>query len=284
MTGRTMAPGARVLPYGPPVAGDRKAQLAYSETHPGMLNLERRRQKAEKIIAVTTHYLGRDDLSGLVVADVGCSNGIIADALSATGARVIGLDIDAPGIRRAADRFQVQGGPSFVCADSQQSPLADGSVDVVVCNHVYEHVVSPEALFSEIKRILSPEGIAYLGLVNKWGPIEPHYKLPFLSWIPRSWAHPYVRMSGRADHYHESFRTRRQLRRLVDGLDVWDYTYSVLAEPERFAMGRVGHLPPSLAAATARVARPVVPTFLWVASRTPREPAGPALVRPPRRV
>jgi SAM-dependent methyltransferase len=263
---------------------DRQAQLAYSDLQPLMLDEQSRFAKAKKIIAVTGHFLGRDGLDGLVVADVGCSGGIIADSLSASGARVVGLDIDVPGIRKAAARFGGADGPSFVCADSQRAPLADGSVDVVVCNHIYEHVVSPESLVAEMHRVLGPDGIAYLGLGNRWGVMEPHYRLPFLSYLPRRWADAYVRASGRAPHYHERFRSRSQLARLFAAFDLWDYTYSVLSEPERFAMKP---LPPAAAAGmatTARLLRPIVPTFIWVAAHAPATPAGPDLIRNPQRV
>jgi SAM-dependent methyltransferase len=247
-----------------------------------MLDESSRLAKARKIIAVTGHFLGREDLAGLLVADVGCSGGIIADSLSATGARVVGLDIDVPGVRKAAARYAAPGGPAFVCADSQRAPLADGSVDVVVCNHIYEHVVSPEELVAEIGRILSPTGVAYLGLGNRWGVVEPHYRLPFLSYLPRDWAHAYVRASGRAPHYHEAFRSREQLRELFGGFRVWDYTFSVLAEPERFAMRALPA--PRVAAVAARALRPIVPTFIWVATRSGARPAGPGLASPPRLV
>ena len=52
-------------------------------------------------------------------------------------------------------------------------------------------------------RVLADNGVLYLGLGNRLGIIEPHYKLPFLSYLPPSLADRYVRASGRADHYYE---------------------------------------------------------------------------------
>ena len=179
--------------------GERAPQLAYSDSQALMLDERSRQAKAAKMLAVLTHWTGREDLTGLVVADVGCSGGIIASELSRAGARVVGLDIDEPGIRKAVNRFGGrETGPAFVCADSMAAPLADGCVDVVICNHIYEHVVSPEALAAELRRVVSPTGMVYLGLGNRWGVVEPHYRLPFLSYLPRRWADRYVRASGRA--------------------------------------------------------------------------------------
>ena len=127
-----------------------------------------------------------------------------------------------------------------------------------------------------------PEGAIYLGLGNRLGVMEPHYRLPFLSWLPRGVAHRYVRAMGRADHYHEAFRTRRGLEALCAGLHVWDYTWSVVAEPDRFAAGdtvpRWFSVVPDVA---LRAGGLLIPTFLWVATTTPSSPQGPTLVHPP---
>ncbi|RJL30493.1 class I SAM-dependent methyltransferase [Bailinhaonella thermotolerans] len=266
------------------MARQRGSQLAYSELQAAMLDEGKRRTKAAKLIAVLTHFLGRADLSGLTVADVGCSAGFIADELAGAGAaRTLGIDIDVPGLRRAHDRFGERVG--FVCADGERLPFPDGSIDVIVFNHIYEHVVDPDAVLADIRRVLSDDGVLYLGLGNRLGVMEPHYKLPFLSYLPPSLADRYVRASGRADHYHERFRTRPGLRRMLRDFHVWDYSLPVLVEPERFAggdvvPGAVSKLPP----AVLRGLLPIVPTYLWVATKTPRRPAGPALRHAPQYV
>jgi len=262
------------------VPDSRKPQLEYSETQALMLDEESRRAKAAKIAAVVKHFLGVGDLTGLRVVDCGCSGGIIADELHAAGATVIGLDIDVPGVRKAHERFGQT--VSFICADSERIPLATGSADVVICNHIYEHVVDPVRLFAELQRVVRPDGVLYLGLGNKLGIIEPHYRLPFLSWLPRGLAHRYVRATGRAESYYEQFTTWSGLRRLAAGLHVWDYTFSVLAEPGRFAAGDAvpgwaAKVPPAL----LRAARPVVPTYIWIATPGQAHPRGAALAVPP---
>jgi len=258
------------------VSDSRKPQLAYSDTQALMLDEVSRRAKARKMAAVITHFLGRDDLTGLRVVDVGCSGGIVADQLNALGAEVIGLDIDVPGLTKAYKRFADSA--AFLCADSQHMPLGDAVADVILCNHVYEHVVDPEQLFAEMRRVVRPDGLLYLGLGNRLGVIEPHYRLPFLSWLPRGIAHRYVRAAGRAENYYEAFATRNGLRRLCHSLQVWDYTYAVLADPGTFAAGDVvprwvSRIPKFI----LRAARPIVPTFIWVATTAPSAPLGPAL-------
>jgi hypothetical protein len=72
---------------------------------------------------------------------------------------------------------------------------------------------------------------------------------------------------------------------MLSDFQVWDYTFSVIAEPDRFhgqddLPGPVATLPEQ----AVRTLRPIIPTFLWVATKTPRPPAGPELVSPARQV
>jgi SAM-dependent methyltransferase len=262
----------------------RDRQLRYSDLEPRSLDETIRRRKASKIIAVLAHFLGRRRLDGLRVLDVGCSAGFICDELAASGARVTGVDIDVPGLRRASARFAATA--RFVCADGLALPFPDASVDVVVLNHIYEHVVDADAVIAEVRRVLAPDGVAYLGLGNRLGLMEPHHRLPLLSWLPPRLADGYLRLTGRGRHYYERYRTRRGLRRMLTGLAVWDYTLAVLAAPELFhADGELPaplrRLPAGLLGAALRLTLPLVPTYLWVATPGPVRPAGPPLAVSP---
>jgi SAM-dependent methyltransferase len=259
----------------------RERQLAYSDQQALMLDEASRRTKARKTASVLEHFLARDSLSGLRLLDIGCSGGVVASELHERGATVIGVDIDVPGLAKAQARYGDRVG--FLCADAEQLPVATGTVDVVVLNHIYEHVVDPEALAAEVDRVLAPQGVAYLGLGNRLGVMEPHYRLPFLSWLPRALAHRYVRALGRADSYHERFLTRPGLRRLFGALDIWDYTLPVLADPERFGAadvvpGLVSRLPTAVLSAMV----PLVPSYIWVGSHGGLVPLGPPVAIPPR--
>lgn len=248
-----------------------------------MLDEESRRAKAAKIAAVIMHFLGRTELDGLAIVDVGCSGGIIAAELDQLGADVIGLDIDVEGIEKAKARYghRVQ----FFCADSEKMPLDDDSADVVICNHVYEHVVDPEALFAEMSRVCKPNGIMYLGLGNRLGVMEPHYRLPFLSWLPRPLAHRYVRVFNKADFYHEAFRTRRGLLALVGEAVGWDYTFSIVRHPSVFGSGdAVPSLASRIPVALLSLLRSIIPTYIWVVAKEEMSPQGESLSTPPRQL
>lgn len=262
---------------------DREEQLAYSESMAKMLDERARRQKAAKIVAVVRHALGVGSLDGLSAVDVGCSAGFIADELALAGARTSGVDIDEPGLEKARARFGER--VDFRLARGEDLPFDDGSVDVVVLNHIYEHVVDPEAVVADIHRVLRPGGLLYLGVGHRWQVLEPHHRLPFLSWLPQRAADRYMRLTGKGDSYYEHYYSPAGLRRLFAAYDVWDYTLPVLADPAAFSAG--DNVPAWSAKVPERVLAaglPLVPTYVWAAFKGASRPAGPALRVAPRHV
>jgi SAM-dependent methyltransferase len=87
-----------------------------------------------------------------VVAEIGCGDGAVLDALWSRGfgkAR-IGYEISTAAAALAADRPGVDEVHVF---DGRSLPVADGMYDVVVCSHVLEHAHSPAALLREMARV-----------------------------------------------------------------------------------------------------------------------------------
>jgi hypothetical protein len=66
--------------------------------------------------------------------------------------------------------------------------------------------------------------------------MEPHYRLPLLSLLPRPLAHHYVRLSGKGSHYHELHFSYWTLKRLCEAFHIVDYSAKVVAEPEQFGV------------------------------------------------
>lgn len=104
-----------------------------------------------------------------------------------------------------------------------QLPFADECFDVVLTNHVIEHVgdeLAQHAHLAEVRRVLKPQGIGYLAVPNRWMLVEPHYKLAFLSWWPHAWRTPYLRMMGKGLIYDCEPLQLTQLERLLDESDL----------------------------------------------------------------
>jgi len=187
--------------------------------------LASREIKAQKILRVLKGEI--NDLSLCSLVDVGCSQGQITRQLAGNFRFVVGIDRDR---EREGQREDFQ----FVQADGGRLPLLSSSFDVVLLNHVLEHVSSSEDLLDEVWRVLKPGGLAYLACPNRYSLIEPHYRLPFLSWFPRPLAHLYVRAAGRGTEYLDKLPSYWQLIRWTRRFHVKDLTVTLLRHPRRF--------------------------------------------------
>ena len=95
-------------------------------------------------------------------------------------------------------------GYAFHAVTGTALPFDEAAFDVVVSNHVLEHVGRDDEQrqhLREVKRVLAPRGVAYLAIPNRWRLIEPHYRLPALSVLPRPFRSPYLRLTGRGRVY-----------------------------------------------------------------------------------
>lgn len=59
--------------------------------------------------------------------------------------------------------------PDVVDMDIQAIPFADDSFDLILCNHVLEHVQDDRSAMRELHRVLAPGGIAVLQVPYAWG-------------------------------------------------------------------------------------------------------------------
>jgi SAM-dependent methyltransferase len=94
------------------------------------------------------------------------------------------------------DTRTIDRGYRFQLVKGTQLPFPDRTFDVVLSNHVIEHVGDRESQLRhlhEIRRVLRDDGVGYLAVPNRWMLFEPHYNLAFLSWWPRSWRSGYLK-------------------------------------------------------------------------------------------
>ena len=171
-----------------------------------VLDLDSRVLKGRKIERI----LGLDAaLAPVRLLEVGTGSGGIAHFF-ATGARqrhrVNAVDV--------TDTRQITEGYDFTLVDSIRLPFDDASFDVVLTNHVIEHVGDTHEQLGhlrEIRRIVKPGGQVYLAVPNRWMLVEPHYRLAFLSWWPRAWRSSYLRLMGRGSYYDCEPLTRKEV-------------------------------------------------------------------------
>jgi SAM-dependent methyltransferase len=192
-----------------------------------------RTRKAELVYAMCAEHLAAADH----VVDFGAGTGIITRALEALSGRpIVGFEIDRP-FMEETERMAV--------ADLEALPVADGTIDFGIANHVYEHVAILDRFFAELARVLAPNGRVYLTAGNRFAPVEPHYRIPTLSWWPRPVADRLLRWSGRGESYDDiRFTTHSRLRKAAarHGLALDDVTDEALATQLDRYDSRVGRL------------------------------------------
>lgn len=165
-----------------------------------------RARKAEVILSLCGERLRQATRP----ADLGSGTGLIKRALEdELNKYIYGFELDVSFI--ACSR-------GTAAADVCRLPLAEESLDFLLLNHLYEHVEDQGALFREAYRVLEAGGGAYVSAGNVLAVMEPHYRLPFLSWLPGSLADAYLRIAGRGRAYEGiRFRTYGRLREAMRG-------------------------------------------------------------------
>lgn len=117
------------------------------------------------------------------------------------------------------DNRQIRDGYEYISVQNTELPFGDAQFDVVISNHVIEHVGEYDAQLKhlqEIARVLRVDGIAYLAVPNRWMLIEPHYALPFLSWLPKRLANRYLALFDRGNEYDCNPLQQRELHALLN--------------------------------------------------------------------
>jgi ubiquinone/menaquinone biosynthesis C-methylase UbiE len=212
---------------------------------------ENRKNKAEKIKYILENLNIHNEKG--VCLDIGCSNGIITESVSALFDRVIGLDFDSIAMKMV-DQNSISS-VKYVYGDAMCLPFPDQNFDALICSQTYEHVPSDVQLFSEILRVLKPGGIVYFSGPNKTFLIEPHYYLPFLHWLPEKWADCYVQLLGKGDKYYERSRTYWNLKKIFEPYKIIDVVIYVV---EFYSLNNKKKLSRSLYKGLAHL-----PIFLW---------------------
>ena len=103
-------------------------------------------------------------LSGQDVVDIGCGGGALVRALSAGGARVIGVEVNEEQLAPALRVDDGGSGARYLIGRAQELPLEDASVDAAVFMRTLHHVPPGELLsaLSEARRVLRPGGVVYV--------------------------------------------------------------------------------------------------------------------------
>jgi ubiquinone/menaquinone biosynthesis C-methylase UbiE len=124
-------------------------------------------------------------------------------------------------------------GYDFKLYDGMNIPFPSNFFDVVIANHVIEHVQDQAMTLSEVSRVLNDNGICYIAVPNKWSLIEPHFKFPFLSWFPQKFSDFIVQTFKKTNKFDvKSHGLKGYLSLMSDRFYVKNITYKFFKLPD----------------------------------------------------
>jgi ubiquinone/menaquinone biosynthesis C-methylase UbiE len=139
------------------------------------------------------------DLNKRSILDLGSGRGKFLVDLAKRKIRSVGLELNKDYIEMSLDLAKRNG----VKIDINQGvgenlPFDNQTFNFVNMSEVIEHVDDPEAVMSEVCRVLKSGGLAYVSSPNRFGIKDPHYHLYFINWLPREFSGFFVWLSGKS--------------------------------------------------------------------------------------
>lgn len=120
----------------------------------------------------TLNELINDLATDILALDAGCGAGHYTLNL-AKRFRTVGVDKSEILIAKAIEKSHKIGkNINFIVADISSLPFPSNSFNLITCLNVIEFVPSKKEAILELKRVLAPDGVLFLGVCNKnsiWG-------------------------------------------------------------------------------------------------------------------
>lgn len=109
--------------------------------------------------------------------------------------------------------------------------------DLAISLTTLEHMPKAEESFQHVFKCMKKKSLLYITAPNKLWPVEPHYALPFLSWLPLRLANVYLQLTGKGVSYKDSSYslTYNGMKKLFNR---FPYKYSfVVPSPDAIYLG-----------------------------------------------
>ncbi|ASV74953.1 ubiquinone biosynthesis O-methyltransferase [Thermogutta terrifontis] len=184
-----------------------------------------------QIIDTCSPYLSKP-VSEWEVLDCGSGYGFTAAELAKRCKRVKGIEPSHTLYVEAVRIQQEKHLANLSFANIGAETLSDHNVyDLVVLDNVLEHIREQLQALQRIFHALRPNGVLFIVVPNKLWPIEVHYRLPFLSYLPLSLANIYLRLTGKGTDYSDACYapTFWTLRRLLNAAGFREFYFVVPA-------------------------------------------------------
>jgi len=175
----------------------------------------------------------RKEFKDCAVLDVGCGRGAVSLSIAPYAKSVLGIDIDEGNIglcRGRAEAMELTNVRFIKLSAFDLRPVE--RYDVVILSDVLEHVQEQRTLLERCIDMMAPEGVMYLNTPNRWFPLEPHKRLPFLSYLPRGMANRYAEAFGKGSYDGYHLLSYGQFCNLLASLPI-RYSFKVQPHPRR---------------------------------------------------
>lgn len=198
---------------------------------------------ARQILGTTGPWLSKP-VEELDVLDLGSGYGHTTLELAGRCRSAVGME-PASNLAEFSQRLKAESGRDNL--EFRHQGIDDlkesNAFDLVVLDNVYEHLPDQTKAIQAISECLRPGGVLFLLTPNKLWPIEAHYGLPFLSYLPLPLANRYLRASGRGTDYTDASYapTWFSLRRELDAHEDLSWRLTLPADPAATMAGSPVH-------------------------------------------
>lgn len=172
-------------------------------------------------------------LEECTVLDMGCGLGALSLPASRRVKSVKGIDVNEAYVARCKEKAKQEG---VTNATFEVKSLFDfdeeAQYDIVLCSDVLEHVEDQNGVLEKILFTLKDGGVFYLTTNNKYWPMEGHFGLLFLSYLPREKAEREVQRTGRGKVYNVYPLSYNMLRELLSKYPI-EYEFKPPKNPQK---------------------------------------------------
>lgn len=186
-------------------------------------------EKAKKIIAVLEDFLSVT-IENKKILDIGTGHGGIANYIASLNNKVISVDVKNSICLDTKQLFEQQ------IVENETLPFENESFDIILSNHIIEHVEEQKLHLSEIYRVLKPDGVCYFASPNRYFIREPHFDMYFIHYLPKGLAHKVFSLFGKTEtiNLNGYFKTKKMIGKA--GFVSKEYTVKIINDPKRFYM------------------------------------------------
>lgn len=198
---------------------------------------------AKQILGTVASDLSKP-INELTILDIGSGYGHTALALAKQCKHITGIEPCAEPAEMASrlQREQQVANASFHHA-TLEGFNTEEQFDLIILDNVLEHLPDQPAALKKIDSFLAPGGVLYLLVPNKYWPLEVHYHLPFLGWLPLDLANTYLKLTGKGTDYTDASYAPGFLKivRLMNQQKIWRWRFALPANLAWTTAGAAWH-------------------------------------------